>query len=154
WRSDMTPSLAKVLRALPDAADAAVEERPDSADDLAAKLSSRPVPVGRLRRFRLVGTLNAKIAAAYLFHWIRGWFKSADENERLLAETHWHAALRVLDSMRYMRGAMMKIGQTLANLPNIAPREFVETLQSLHFSAPPMHWSLLREMVFNELGGD
>jgi aarF domain-containing kinase len=53
-----------------------------------------------------------------------------------------------------MRGAMMKIGQTLANLPDIAPREFVETLQSLHFNAPPMHWSLMREMVFNELGGD
>src|SRR5213076_1017527 len=37
---------------------------------------------------------------------------------------------------------------------DIVPREFVETLDQLHFDAPPMHWSLLREMVHNELGDD
>ena len=56
--------------------------------------------------------------------------------------------------MSYLRGAVMKIGQTLANFPDIAPREFVDTLQQLHYEAPPMHWSLLREMVHNELGDD
>src|SRR5262245_46128048 len=143
----MTPSVAELLRALPDETD-------EAADNLAAPMSLRPVPVGRLRRIRLLGTLQAKLAAAYLFYWIRGWLKSADEKERLLAETHWRTALRLLDSMCYLRGAMMKLGQTLANLPDVAPREFVETLQSLHFNAPPMHWSLMREMVFNELGDD
>jgi predicted unusual protein kinase regulating ubiquinone biosynthesis (AarF/ABC1/UbiB family) len=53
-----------------------------------------------------------------------------------------------------MRGAVMKIGQTLANFPDITPREFVDTLQQLHYAAPPMHWSLLREMVHDELGDD
>jgi len=48
----------------------------------------------------------------------------------------------------------MKIGQTLANFPDVVPDAFVETLEQLHFSAPPMHWSLLREMVHNELGDD
>src|SRR5204863_7476285 len=67
---------------------------------------------------------------------------------------HWRTAVRVLDSMNYLRGAVMKIGQTLANFPDIAPREFVETLERLHYDAPPMHWSLLREMVHNELGDD
>ncbi len=103
---------------------------------------------------RLLGTLQAKIGAAYLFYWIRGWFKKADERERSLAETHWQTAVRLLDSMGYLRGAVMKAGQTLANFPDIVPREFVETLQRLHFDAPPMHWSLLREMVHNELGDD
>src|SRR5258708_524215 len=56
--------------------------------------------------------------------------------------------------MSYLRGAVMKVGQTLANFPDIVPREFVETLEHLHFDAPPMHWSLLREMAFNELGDD
>ena len=56
--------------------------------------------------------------------------------------------------MSYLRGATMKVGQTLANFPDIVPREFVETLEQLHFDAPPMHWSLLREMVHNELGDD
>jgi predicted unusual protein kinase regulating ubiquinone biosynthesis (AarF/ABC1/UbiB family) len=114
----------------------------------------RPVPVGWFRRMRLLGSLQAKIGAAYLFHWLRGWFKDAKENERLLAETHWRTAIRVLDSMSYLRGATMKIGQTLASFPDIVPREFVDTLERLHFEAPPMHWSLLKEMVHNELGDD
>jgi predicted unusual protein kinase regulating ubiquinone biosynthesis (AarF/ABC1/UbiB family) len=102
----------------------------------------------------LLGTLQAKVAAAYLFYWIRGWFASADERQRLLAEAHWQIAARLLNSMSYLRGAVMKLGQTLANFPDIVPVEFVETLDRLHYTAPPMHWSLIREMVNNELGDD
>lgn len=116
--------------------------------------SLAPVPVGRFQRLTALSTLQAKIGAAYLFHWLRGWFQSAAENERSLAEAHWRTALRLLDSMSYLRGAVMKVGQTLANFPDIAPAEFVETLERLHYDAPPMHWSLLREMVHNELGDD
>src|SRR5213079_1096699 len=105
-----------------------------------AEVSLQPVPIGRFHRLTALGSLQAKIAAAYLFHWLRGWFKNAEENKRLLAETHWRTALTVLDSMSYLRGAVMKVGQTLANFPDIAPREFVETLEKLHFDAAPMHW--------------
>ena len=120
--------------------------------EVVAQASQQPVPIGRFRRLTALGTLQAKIGAAYLFHYLRGFFKSAEENKRLLAEAHWRTALRVLDSMSYLRGAVMKVGQTLANFPDIAPPEFVETLQKLHFDAPPMHWSLLKEMVHSELG--
>lgn len=148
----MSLTAAELMQALPeiDEGDAALQTLPT----VLRESSLRPVPVGRWRRMTLLSSLQAKIAAAYLFHWIRGWFKSVDENSRLLAETHWRTAARVLDSMGYLRGAVMKMGQTLANFPDIAPREFVETLEKLHFDAPPMHWSLLREMVFNELGDD
>jgi hypothetical protein len=91
----MTPFVAELLRALPENVDAG-EEGADAAHTLATTLSLRPVPVGRLRRVRLLGTLQAKIAAAYLFYWIRGLFMTADENERLLAETHWRTAQRLL----------------------------------------------------------
>ena len=114
----------------------------------------RPVPVGWFRRLRLLSTLQAKIGAAYLFHWLRGWFKNAQENERLLAETHWRTAIRVLDSMSYLRGAAMKVGQMLGSFPDIIPADFTETVNRLCFNAPPMHWSLLREMVYNELGDE
>ena len=149
----MTPQVSELIAALPDQDDestAAVAGLPE----LLSRASVKSVPVGRFQRLTALGTLQAKIGAAYLFHWLRGWFKSAAENERLLAEAHWRTAVRVLDSMTYLRGAVMKIGQTLANFPDIAPREFVETLDKLHFDAPPMHWSLLREMVHNELGDD
>jgi aarF domain-containing kinase len=148
------PTVADLMNALPqDDADVEFPVKPVTSPAL-DELSLRPVPVGRLRRMGLLGTLQAKIAAAYLFYWIRGWFKNAAARERLLAETHWRTAARVLDSMNYLRGATMKVGQTLGNFPDIVPDEFVQTLDQLHFAAPPMHWSLLREMVFNELGDD
>jgi predicted unusual protein kinase regulating ubiquinone biosynthesis (AarF/ABC1/UbiB family) len=147
----MNPSIGDLMRALPEESE--LTESAALPEPLAAA-SLRPVPVGRWRRLRLLGTLQAKIGAAYLFHWLRGWFRKADEQQRLLAETHWKTALRLFDSMGYLRGAVMKIGQTLASFPDIVPREFVETLQQLHFDAPSMHWSLLREMVRNELGDD
>ena len=81
----------------------------------------------------LLGTLQAKIAAAYLFYWICSFFCSAEEMERLLAETHWRTAVRLSDPMGYLRGTVMKAGQTLANFPNIAPKEFVETLERLQY---------------------
>jgi aarF domain-containing kinase len=148
----MPPSLGELMRALPEV-DEGAEEAVSEPGPPAAVLA-RGVPVGRWRRARLLGTLQAKIAAAYLFHWVRGWFQRADQNERLLAETHWQSAAQLLDSMGYLRGAVMKVGQTLANFPDILPGEFVQTLERLYYDAPPMHWSLLSEMVRNELGDD
>src|SRR4051812_5471390 len=147
------PTVADLMNALPQQ-----EEFPATCEvgmsPALAEGSLRPVPIGRLRRIGLLASLQSKIAAAYLFYWVRGWFKNADDRERLLAETHWRTAARVLDSMNYLRGATMKVGQTLGNFPDIVPDEFVQTLDQLHFAAPPMHWSLLREMVYNELGDD
>lgn len=148
------PTVAELMAALPEPIEDVGAQPQGPQPELLESWSMRPVPVGWFRRMRLLGTLQAKIGAAYLFHWLRGWFKDAKENERLLAETHWRTAIRVLDSMSYLRGATMKVGQTLANFPAIVPQEFVETLERLHFEAPPMHWSLLREMVHNELGDD
>jgi predicted unusual protein kinase regulating ubiquinone biosynthesis (AarF/ABC1/UbiB family) len=148
----MPLTVSELLRALPEEPEAAAEmvlpPKPFAREAL------RPVPVGRWRRLRLLGTLQAKIGAAYLFYWVRGWFQQADQKERLLAETHWKTALWLLDSMSYLRGAVMKVGQTLANFPEIVPPEFVQTLDRLYFDAPPMHWALLRETVRNELGDD
>jgi predicted unusual protein kinase regulating ubiquinone biosynthesis (AarF/ABC1/UbiB family) len=142
----MTPSLAELMRALPDEAEVTALPPPLVA------IALRPLPVGRWQRLRLLGTLQAKIATAYAFYWIRGWFQNEEHWQRVLREVHWRTALRLLDSMGYLRGAVMKVGQTLASFPDIVPREFVETLDRLYFDAPPMHWPLLREMVRNELG--
>ena len=147
------PTVANLIKALPEY-DETERQRAESLPPALAEGSLRPVPLGRLRRLGLLSTLQAKIAAAYLFYWIRGWFKNVADKERLLAETHWRTAVRVLDSMNYLRGATTKVGQTLGSFPDIVPIEFVEMLEQLHFGASPMHYSLLREMVFNELGDE
>jgi predicted unusual protein kinase regulating ubiquinone biosynthesis (AarF/ABC1/UbiB family) len=148
------PNISELIEALPEPGTEIIPPVAAGLPEPLPLLTSQAVPIGRFQRLTALGTLQAKIGAAYLFHWLRGWFRNAADNQRLLAEAHWRTAVRLLDSMSYLRGAVMKIGQTLANFPDIAPREFVETLERLHYDAPPMHWSLLREMVQNELGDD
>src|SRR5260370_14643597 len=69
-------------------------------------------------------------------------------------ETNLLVALKVCYRLGYLRGALMKVGQTLGSFPDIVPNEFAETLDRLHFDAPPMHFSLLRELLRSELGSD
>ena len=145
------PTLAELIDALPLDA-----EQEPSADEqlreLLLDLAHKPVPTGRLTRLWTLGTLQAKIAAAYLAWWIRSSYGDADERDRSLNETHLKAAIRLLGTMGYMRGAVMKVGQILANYPDVVPDEFADILGRLHFEAPPMHFALLRELVRNELG--
>src|SRR5207248_10111404 len=76
-RMIMAPTVAELMRALPDESEAAA-----GAALRQPVAALRPVPTGRWRRLRLLGTLQARIAAAYLFYWIRGWVRRADQNER------------------------------------------------------------------------
>jgi predicted unusual protein kinase regulating ubiquinone biosynthesis (AarF/ABC1/UbiB family) len=114
----------------------------------------RPVPAGRWSRFWTLGTLQGKIAAAYTFWWLRGMWQGADARERGLNEAHLRAAVQLLGTMSYLRGAVMKLGQVIAAWPGVAPQEFADLLGRLYFQAPPMHFSLLREQVRNELGAE
>lgn len=144
----------ELVAAIPIDLDETRESDQQALEKLLAGLSRMPVPVSRLARFWVLGSMQAKIAAAYLAYWLRSSFAASEEKERLLNETHLKAALRLLGGMGYLRGAIMKVGQNLAAYPNIVPDQFVEALSRLHFEAPPMHYALLREHVRNELGAD
>jgi hypothetical protein len=118
----MSLSASELIRALPvvdaeeEAALPAVEPSP-----LATSPSLKALPVHPFKRLSLLGGLQAKIAVAYALHWIRGWFQKADRQKQDLAETHFKSAVKLLDSMGYMRGAVMKAGQTLASFPVVVP---------------------------------
>ena len=151
----MKPRIAELIAALPDDLEPVQEASVDETwHRLLNDLAWRPAPTGRLRRLWTLGTLQAKIAAAYIAHYLRSGYADADEKRRKLNETHLKAALQLLGGMGYLRGAIMKMGQMLANYPDVVPGQFADTLGRLHFEAPPMHFSLLREMVRNELGKD
>jgi hypothetical protein len=85
------PSLADLIDALPRGAD---EPRGAQADaeralaELLAGVAERPIPTGRLTRLWSLGTLQAKIAAAYLAWWLRSGFLDARARRRGLDETH------------------------------------------------------------------
>jgi predicted unusual protein kinase regulating ubiquinone biosynthesis (AarF/ABC1/UbiB family) len=149
----MSPKVAELVAALPDLDDERREE-PDLLRDALADLTQRPGPEGALRRLWAFGGLKAQVTLAYLAYWLRSWFLEADRREQELAETHLRAALKMLRTMGYLRGAATKLGQALANFPGLVPDQIVETLERLHFEAPPMHFALLREQVCDELGCD
>ena len=148
----MSPNVAELIAALPDLED---DDEPAPRDPLRAALAAmtgRPVPEGALRRLWAFGGLQAQVTMAYLAYWMRSWFLDADRREQERGEAHLLAALKMLRTMGYLRGAAVKLGQTLANFPDLVPDQIVETLERLHFEAPPMHFALLREHVRNELG--
>lgn len=143
----MKPTLAELVRHSPLPAG-------DRDDELSLPSSFETVPGSALHRVWVLGRLEAHLAFAYLAWWLRSWTVSADRRTRELADVNVRAALRVLGSMAYLRGAVMKIGQALALYPDILPAEFSEILSALHFQAPPMHWSVVREVLRDELGDD
>ncbi len=119
--------------------------------EAAAALTGRP-PADVLRRLRVLGGVQVRVGRAYLECWARGLFRGAGRRERERAKAHLRAAAAVVAGMGYLRGAAMKAGQGLASLPDLLPAEFVETLDRLHFEAPPMHPALVREQLRGEFG--
>jgi predicted unusual protein kinase regulating ubiquinone biosynthesis (AarF/ABC1/UbiB family) len=148
----MSPKVAELVAALGDLESDERSSRQDPLREALADLTRRPGPEGALRRLWAFGGLQAQIALAYLAYEARSWFLDADRRERELAEAHLRAAIKMLRTMGYLRGAASKLGQALANLPQVVPDQIVETLERLHFEAPPMHFALLREHVRDELG--
>lgn len=143
----MKTEIAELLETLPD-------EEPSPLPVLPGDPDRRPLPTGRAARLWSLGTLQARVAAAYALCRAKELFADEGERERLRREAHLKAAMHLLDGMGYLRGAILKVGQTLASYPDVAPDAFVEVLGSLHCEAPPMHFSLLREQVRRDLGGD
>jgi len=121
-------------------------------EDLLKRIALKKVPVSSFSRIWILGSLQAKVALAYLDCWLRGCFADIDKRQRLKNEAHLAAALQLFGTMGYLRGAVMKLGQMLANLPETVPEEFAEVLSALHFEAPPMHYALIREVFLDEFG--
>jgi aarF domain-containing kinase len=151
----MTPTVAELLAALPqEEPSSSARMTDDRLKELFEQLAVRPVPVGSIQRLWTLGGLQAKLALAYFVYYIRTWFHSPDQNQQQLLETNLRSALRTVEAMGYLRGAVMKVGQALAMFPQLVPEEFAELLGTLHFEAPPMHFSLVREHLASELGHD
>lgn len=147
------PNVADVLRSLPDDLDEPGFGQ-DELKSLLKTIADKPLPTGRIQRAWTLGTLPAKLTAAYGTWFLRSLFAGKDAKEELKNEAHLRAGLKILGSMGYLRGAIAKVGQALACYPDIVPRQMVEVLESLHFEAPPMHYALVREHIHNELGAD
>lgn len=147
--------LNELLAALPDDNDSSIPELPrEEMERIFADLAMRRPPITSLHRAWTLGELSAQIALAFAARTVRGWFANESDRARAEAESNLRIALKIFHRLGYLRGALMKAGQFIGTLPHPAPAQIVETMDCLHFSAPPMHYSLIREVLANELGDD
>ena len=148
-------NIGELLAALPEE-DSSLAAQPEWAQaqlqEIMADLAKRPLPTGSLHRLWTVSELSAQIALAYWARLVRHWFPNGEGSQQREAEANLRVALKVLHRLGYLRGAMTKVGQAIAHLPGLVPVEVAETLDRLHFEAPPMHYPLIREVFRNEFG--
>lgn len=151
----MDANLNELLAALPDEpAETEVQFSQAELERIFADLARRPTPVSSMHRLWTLGELSAQVALAVTARWTRQWFEDAEATKRRTMETNLRLALKIFHRLSYLRGAMIKLGQTAGIFPSILPAELSETLDRLHFEAPPMHFSLIREMLAVELGAE
>ncbi|MCP3931806.1 MAG: AarF/ABC1/UbiB kinase family protein, partial [Bacteroidetes bacterium] len=115
-------------------------------------MQTKKIPASSFLRMWSLGNTQARITGHFLTYTIQKQFVSNDKKQALQNEFHLKSALQLLGTMGYLRGAIMKMGQMLANLPQILPKELTEVFESLQFQAPPMHFSFIREVFLNEFG--
>lgn len=139
----------RLLKLLPQGESAAARRR--LAELVETVAQSRP-PTTSFARLWILGSLQAKVAFAYLAFWLRSRWSDDDEKESMRNETHLKAALELLATMGYLRGAVMKLGQMLGSLPEVVPEQIAQVLSSLHFEAPPMHYAMVRDVFLDEFG--
>src|ERR1044071_8192825 len=95
----------------------------------------------RAARYASVGTSMGGVAARFAASRLLGVALNRGKNASELA-----AALGGL------KGAIMKVAQLMATIPDLLPPEYVEELQKLQSEAPPMGWPFVKRRVMAELG--
>lgn len=149
----MNANLNELLNALPqDTAESEAELPREELERIFADLAMRRPPTTSLHRMWTIGELSVQVALAYGAQTVRGWFADAEERERHRMEANLRIGLKIFHRLGYLRGALMKAGQMVGSLPHVAPAQIVDTLDRLRFDAPPMHYSLIREVIENDLG--
>ncbi|ACM20376.1 protein kinase, ABC1 domain-containing, putative [Geotalea daltonii FRC-32] len=139
-----------LIKAMPK--DATIDPTGERLAELVSSIAGRKMPVSSFSRMWNLGSAHARVTLGYFAYWLRSRFADDDGKQRLKNEAHLAAALQLFSTMGYLRGAVMKVGQMLANLPEIVPEEFAEVLSALHFEAPPMHYAMVRDVFLDEFG--
>jgi len=95
------------------------------------------------------------VSSSYLGQRVKGAFQDAEIREKALSKLHLQNAERVVDTMGALKGAAMKVGQSLAlAIDGVdVPPEVSRILSKLHDSAEPVPFEDIRATVEEELGG-
>ena len=115
---------------------------------------SRGVPTSAAARLLRIGVMGAGVLGRNAVARVRKIGASDARKAEIDARTHETNAARIVDAMSSMKGAFMKLGQMLSQQAHSLPEAYVRRLGELQWEAPPMHGTLMRMQVRNEMGQD
>ncbi len=116
-----------------------------------AKDTEEKVP-GRLVRTLKTGIMGSAVASSYLGGKILDRFRADKGRAEVELQRHVQNARRIAETMKELRGPLMKVGQLLSTHAEALPGEYGEILRSLQSSAPPMSYATIREVIVKDLG--
>jgi len=111
-------------------------------------------PRSKLNRLARLGSLTSRVSGSYVGQRVKGIFQDPDGRDAALNRLHLANAERIVDTMGALKGAAMKVGQSLAiALDGVdLPPEVSRILGRLHDSAAPIPFEEIRKTVESELG--
>ncbi|MFT4974627.1 MAG: putative unusual protein kinase regulating ubiquinone biosynthesis (AarF/ABC1/UbiB family), partial [Myxococcota bacterium] len=106
--------------------------------------------VGRLAR---LGGLTSRVSGSYFGQRIRGAFQDEETRSEAMRQLHLQNAERVVSTMGSLKGAAMKVGQSLAQVVEglELPDEVSGILSKLNDRAEPVPFDIIRASVEKEL---
>lgn len=110
------------------------------------------MPAGAGRRLARAGMAGAGVLARTALAGVRKAGADPAAREAIDAATREANALQIFDAMGRLKGAFLKVGQILSQQSHSLPEAYVRRLAELQRQAPPMHGSLARIQLRNELG--
>ena len=116
---------------------------------------ARKPPASRFGRIARLGGLTSRVSGSYLGQRIKGAFQDSDTRRDALHKLHLENAERVVDTMGALKGAAMKVGQSLALATDglNLPPEVSRILGKLNDQAEPVPFDLIQKSIEAELDG-
>lgn len=108
-----------------------------------------PPPKGRLSRIASLGQLTGRVTSSYVGQRIASVFQDADARKAAFDRLHLQNAERVVETMGRLKGAAMKVGQSVAMVASSLelPEDVRAVLGKLHDKAEPIPFPMIREDV-------
>ncbi|MEI7886613.1 MAG: AarF/ABC1/UbiB kinase family protein [Actinomycetes bacterium] len=112
------------------------------------------IPTHRARRTATLAQVGAKTGTNFVNMKARGLLATEQRRSELREEFELQTAEQVTEVLGNMRGAMMKLGQMASYLDQGLPEPVRQALAQLQSNAPPMAYSLVAQVIQEELGGE
>ncbi len=113
---------------------------------------SRP-PRSKFGRLARLGGLTSRVSSSYLGQQVKGVFQNEESRSQSIKKLHLRNAERVVDTMGSLKGAAMKLGQSLAVAVDGVelPPDVARILGKLHDSAAPIPFEDIRTTIEDDL---